>query len=96
MGTPRGEFTPDFGSSTREEPPAGHASNPAQPGGSGRSSQLIVSVPEEAGPDEYHTSRLCSAYPVPAESMTQAEAVDHGHTFCWTCFELEMRALADR
>jgi hypothetical protein len=43
----------------------------------------------------YHTSRLCPDFPGSGEAMDRPVAEDDGHPFCWTCFELEMRALAD-
>ncbi|MFB6113789.1 MAG: hypothetical protein ABEJ58_06760 [Halodesulfurarchaeum sp.] len=45
---------------------------------------------------EYHTSRLCTDFPVPAKSVSRTEAESDGYTFCWQCFELEMQSLADR
>ncbi len=60
-----------------------------------RSSHAVVYLAESATAESvYHTSRLCPEYPVPAESVRRTEAEDDGHTFCWSCFELEMRALA--
>lgn len=49
----------------------------------------------ETGDREYHTSRLCPDFPQAAEPIRRPAAEDDGHTFCWTCFELEMQALAD-
>lgn len=63
---------------------------------SSHSTQHVVYLPRDAGDGgEYHTTRLCPQYPVPSESVRRSEAEEDGHTFCWTCFELEMRALAD-
>ncbi|MFB6267345.1 MAG: hypothetical protein ABEI31_06780 [Halodesulfurarchaeum sp.] len=82
-----------------EEGPSGtEGANGSGPGRSppfsSRSDQLVVYVPAEAGDTaEYHTSRLCPDYPSSATSINRHTAEDEGHTFCWTCFELEMRAL---
>lgn len=63
---------------------------------SSHSTQHVVHLARDAaGGDEYHTTRLCPEYPVPSESVPRNQAEADGHTFCWTCFELEMRALAD-
>lgn len=43
----------------------------------------------------YHTSRLCPDFPGAGEVRQRPAAEDDGHPFCWTCFELEMRALAE-
>lgn len=43
----------------------------------------------------YHTSRLCPDFPASGEVRQRPAAEDDGHPFCWTCFELEMQALAE-
>lgn len=65
-------------------------------GPSSRSSQLVVRLPPEgSGDSRYHTTRLCPGFPAQAESVPRTVAEEEGHSFCWTCFELEMRALAE-
>ena len=53
---------------------------------------LTDQAPESAA---YHTSRLCPDFPGEGEVRKRPAAEDDGHPFCWTCFELEMRALAE-
>ncbi|MFB6095225.1 MAG: hypothetical protein ABEJ71_02085 [Halodesulfurarchaeum sp.] len=83
-----------------EGPSENEGTNEGGPGRSpefsSRSDQLVVYVPAEAGDTaEYHTSQLCPDYPSSATSITRHTAEDEGHSFCWTCFELEMRALTE-
>jgi hypothetical protein len=98
MGAKSGDLGSETASSVAEGADA--EGSPAGTGGlsvESRSSHLVVSLPPETDESTtYHTSRLCPDYPVPAESVPRAEAEDEGHTFCWTCFELEMRAIGER
>lgn len=60
-----------------------------------RSTRDVVYL-RDGAPDTsaYHTSRLCPDFPGSGEVRQRPAAEDEGHPFCWTCFELEMRALA--
>lgn len=53
----------------------------------------LESQPEQGR--EYHTSRLCPDFPESADPTGRPAAEDQGHSFCWTCFELEMQHLAE-
>lgn len=60
-----------------------------------RTTRDVVYLPEgSADGSAYHTSRVCPEFPGAGEVLGRAAAEDAGHPFCWTCFELEMQALA--
>lgn len=86
------------GSETASEEVAESDPGSSPPGSGGtiasRTARDIVYLTDGAAETSaYHTSRLCPDFPGSGEVLPRPAAEDDGHPFCWTCFELEMRAL---
>ena len=79
-----------------EESDPGSSHRGGDSGVASRSTRDVVYLTDEAPESAaYHTSRLCPDFPGAGEVRKRPAAEDEGHPFCWTCFELEMRALAE-